>query len=146
MTEFETMKNDMNSKLYPSINNEEEPTLDLSKGPWEKIVKHGVSESQTKLVEFLLYDDNIRGVDDIEWNNFGYIDSDDDEFEDYEDDDERTQHNDYIQNEALQCFSWYRLNNYYKDEFDNNNHKIPTYSFKNETWILNVNNFLKIGL
>jgi hypothetical protein len=107
---------------------------------FDTMIKNGVGESQDKLVEFLLYDDRIRGVDDIEWNNFGYYDSDDDEFED---DEEREEHNNYQREEALQCFSWYRLNDYYKDIFDDEEYEIPTYSFKNETWVLNVNNILK---
>tara|TARA_R110002167_G_scaffold43283_2_gene130854 strand:- start:49 stop:453 length:405 start_codon:yes stop_codon:yes gene_type:complete len=130
MTEFETMKNDMNSMLYPSINNDEKLNiinLDL-------MIKNGVGESQSLLVNFLLFDDNIMGVNDIEWNDYGYD-------EDYLLED-REEHKNYQKDEALQCFTWYRLNNYYKDVFDFNNHKIPIYSFKNETWILNVNNFL----
>ena len=130
MTEFETMKNDMNSMLYPSINNDEKLNiinLDL-------MIKNGVGESQSLLVNFLLFDDNIMGVNDIEWNDYGYD-------EDYLLED-REEHKNYQKDEALQCFTWYRLNYYYKDVFDFNNHKIPIYSFKNETWILNVNNFL----
>jgi hypothetical protein len=157
MTEFETMKNDMNSNLYSSINNDEKVKVTddnkllvrdlINKEQLDIMIKNGVSESQSVLVNFLLFDDNIRGVNDIEWNDYGY---EDDEYLESIfgncEDDEREKCKNRQQDEALQCFSWLRLNNYYKDIFDFNNLKIPTYSFKNETWILNVNNFLKIGL
>ena len=208
MTEFETMKNDMNSNLYPSpppgspppisidCNKSEQyilsspppPTQDeidrirfngvnipkkqclsckifktqydfMSNSPlptlcfdcdskdddsnFDTMLKNGIGESQSVLVNFLLYDDKIRGVDDIEWNNFGYMDSDDEDFEDYEDDEERDQKQIDDKQEALEDCIWYRLNDWYKDIFDDAEYEIPTYSFKNETWALNVNNILK---
>lgn len=113
---------------------EEEDELSL-----EFLVREAVGQSQNKLVEFLLYDDIIRGVDDIEWNDFGYEDSDD---EDSDDDNEESEN--YAKYEALSCFSWFRLKEWYKDSFDYNKHKIPTYKFKGEVWVLNVNNFMKV--
>lgn len=155
MTEFEKMKIDMNSMLYPSINNDETVKVPddnklfvrdlVNKEHLDIMIKNAVGESQSVLVNFLLFDEKIMGVDDIEWNDYGYEDDIlENTFANSDSDDEDCEeHKNYQQNEALQCFSWYRLNNYYKDVFDFNNNKIPIYSFKNETWVLNVNNFLK---
>ena len=168
MTEFETMKNDMNSNLYPSpppgspppisidCNKYEQDIISLPPPPTQDEIErlrimNGVGESQDKLVEFLLYDDRIRGVDDIEWNDYGYENRSDINFpEEYDEDyvcsDEEEEHKNYQRNEALECYGWYRLNDSYKDIFNYNGDRRPTYSFKDEIWVLNVNNFLKNGL
>ena len=137
------MKNDMNDALYPNTGNvgkieeiEEKDELSL-----EFLVREAVGQSQDKLVECLLYDDRISGVDDIEWNNFGYQDSDD---EDSDDEDRFTEED--AKEEALAVCSWFRVNDDYKDSFDYNKHKIPIYKFKNEVWVLNIENFMEFSL
>ena len=98
------------------------------------LTKNAVGNAQDNLVEFLLYDDKIRGIDNIDWNGYGLVNDDDE----YVDDKEYMG----VRDEALNICSWYCLNDCYKDSFDNNNHHIPIYKFKGEVWILNINNFM----
>ena len=115
------------------------------------LIQEAIGDNQDNLVSYFLYDDKIRGVDDIEWNDYGYENRSDINFpEEYDEDyvcsDEEEEHKNYQRNEALECYGWYRLNDSYKDIFNYNGDRIPTYSFKDEIWVLNVNNFLKNGL
>ena len=113
------------------------------------LIQEAIGDNQDNLVSYFLYDDKIRGDDDIEWNDYGYENRCDINFheeydEDYACSDEEETYKNNKRDLALNCFSWYSVKDYFGDSFDNNGDKIPTYKFKNQTWILNVNDFMNL--
>ncbi len=100
----------------------------------KKMIESALGNRDSKLVEFLLFDDKIRGVDDIEWNNFT------DEEHDWDLDDEWEVPDDILdavenrKDECLSIYDWISVNDYFTDVFKNT--VFPTYTFKGRTWVL----------